>query len=130
MAAENGSAQSQSICPLPNLHLNVKVSDEEVAFQEVSGLDMESEPLEYRAGNSLEFCKVKIPGMRKIKWSYAITNDRCMHSPRVFRYGTCPCQTLFGACRSAEGRSTYKRYGSEFKEVPDDSNTTDSQLRK
>ena len=47
MAAENGSAQSQSICPLPNLHLNVKVSDEEVAFQEVSGLDMESEPLEY-----------------------------------------------------------------------------------
>lgn len=65
MADENGSAQSQSIWPLPKFHFNVKIGDDEVAFQEVSGLDMETEPLEYRAGNSPEFWKVKMPGMKK-----------------------------------------------------------------
>jgi len=63
--AEDGSAQSASVWPLPKFHFMVDVAGNEIAFQEVSGLDMETEPLEYRAGNSKEFSKVKMPGMVK-----------------------------------------------------------------
>ena len=57
--------RDRSTWPLAKFHFNVKIGGEEVAFQEVSGLDMESEPLEYRAGNSPQFWKVKMPGMKK-----------------------------------------------------------------
>ena len=63
--ADDGSAQSQTVWPLPKFHFQVKWDDTELAFQEVSGLDAESEPLEYRAGNSPVFSKVKMPGMLK-----------------------------------------------------------------
>ncbi|MEL6125754.1 MAG: phage tail protein [Pseudomonadota bacterium] len=63
--ADDGSAQSQTIWPLPKFHFQVKWDDAEVAFQEVAGLDMENEPIEYRAGNSPTFSKVKMPGMQK-----------------------------------------------------------------
>lgn len=63
--AEDGTAQSASVWPLPKFHFMVDVAGNEIAFQEVSGLDMEVEPLEYRAGNSKEFSKVKMPGMKK-----------------------------------------------------------------
>ncbi len=43
------------------------IGGEEMAFQEVSGLDTETEVLEYRAGNSKVFSKVKMPGMMKSK---------------------------------------------------------------
>jgi len=65
MADETGAEQSQSTWPLPKFHFRVDVGGNEIAFQEVSGLDMETEPLEYRAGNSKEFSKVKMPGMKK-----------------------------------------------------------------
>lgn len=63
--ADDGSAQSQTIWPLPKFYFSVKWDDSELAFQEVSGLDAESEVLEYRAGNSKVFSKVKMPGMLK-----------------------------------------------------------------
>jgi phage tail-like protein len=63
--ADDGSAQSSSVWPLPKFHFQVKWDDSEVAFQEVSGLDIETEPLEYRAGNSPVFSTVKMPGMIK-----------------------------------------------------------------
>lgn len=63
--AEDGSAQSASIWPLPKFHFQVKWDDTELAFQEVSGLDIETEPLEYRAGNNPVFSKQKMPGMIK-----------------------------------------------------------------
>lgn len=63
--ADDGSAQTQAIWPLPKFHFSVKWDDTELAFQEVSGLDIESEALEYRAGNSKVFSKVKMPGMIK-----------------------------------------------------------------
>ena len=63
--ADDGSAQTQAIWPLPKFHFQVKWDDTELAFQEVSGLDIETEPLEYRAGNSPVFSKIKMPGMLK-----------------------------------------------------------------
>ncbi len=63
--ADDGSAQSQTVWPLPKFYFSVKWDDTELAFQEVSGLDVESEALEYRAGNSKVFSKVKMPGMIK-----------------------------------------------------------------
>ena len=63
--ADDGSAQTGAIWPLPKFHFQVKWDDTELAFQEVSGLDIETEPLEYRAGNSKVFSKLKMPGMIK-----------------------------------------------------------------
>jgi len=63
--ADDGSAQTQAIWPLPKFHFQVKWDDTELAFQEVSGLDIETEPLEYRAGNNPVFSKIKMPGMIK-----------------------------------------------------------------
>ena len=37
----------------------------DVRFQEVSGLDMEAQPIEYRHGDSKEFSVIKMPGIKK-----------------------------------------------------------------
>ena len=63
--ADDGSAQSTSVWPLPKFHFQVKWDDAEVAFQEVSGLDLENQPIEYRAGNNPVFSTVKMPGLMK-----------------------------------------------------------------
>ncbi len=63
--ADDGSAQTQTLWPLPKFYFQVKWDDSELAFQEVSGLDIESEAIEYRSGNSPVFSKVKMPGMIK-----------------------------------------------------------------
>ncbi|MDO6589502.1 phage tail protein [Loktanella sp. D2R18] len=63
--ADDGSAQTQAIWPLPKFHFQVKWDDTELAFQEVSGLDIETQPLEYRAGNNPVFSTIKMPGMLK-----------------------------------------------------------------
>jgi len=62
---DDGSAQSQSAWPLPKFYFSVTWDDTEVQFQEVSGLDIETQALEYRAGNNPVFSTVKMPGMRK-----------------------------------------------------------------
>jgi phage tail-like protein len=62
--ADDGSAQN-AIWPLPKFHFQVKWDDTELAFQEVSGLDIETQPLEYRAGNNPVFSTIKMPGMLK-----------------------------------------------------------------
>ena len=36
-----------------------------MAFQEVSGLDIEAQIIEYRHGNSKEFSTIKMPGIKK-----------------------------------------------------------------
>jgi phage tail-like protein len=63
--ADDGSTQSTSVWPLPKFHFQVKWDDSEVAFQEVSGLDIEAQTIEYRAGNSPVFSTVKMPGLLK-----------------------------------------------------------------
>jgi phage tail-like protein len=63
--ADDGSAQSAEVWPLPKFYFQVKWDTEEMSFQEVSGLDIEAQPIEYRLGNSPEFSTVKMPGLKK-----------------------------------------------------------------
>lgn len=52
--------------PIPRFHFKVSFGDKgEIAFQEVSGLDTEYDTVEYRAGHSVDFDVVKMPGMKK-----------------------------------------------------------------
>ncbi len=62
---DDGSAQSATIWPLPKFHFQVKWGDNEIAFQEVSGLDSEAQIIEYRSGNSVNFTATKMPGLKK-----------------------------------------------------------------
>lgn len=55
-----------NIWPLPKFHFSVDWgSQQNLAFHEVSGLDMESQALEYRHSNSPVFAPIKMPGMQK-----------------------------------------------------------------
>jgi phage tail-like protein len=63
--ADDGSAQSTTVWPLPKFFFQVKWGDQEMSFQEVSGLDMEAQPIEYRHGDSKEFSVIKMPGIKK-----------------------------------------------------------------
>jgi phage tail-like protein len=63
--ADDGSAQSTSVWPLPKFYFEVHWGDAVMQFQEVSGLDVESQPLEYRHGDSPAFAAVKMPGIKK-----------------------------------------------------------------
>ncbi len=63
--AEDGSTQSANIWPLPKFHFEVKWDSNVMSFQEVSGLDIQSEEIKYRAGDSKVFSVVKMPGMVK-----------------------------------------------------------------
>lgn len=52
--------------PLPKFHFEVNWGSEfQIGFTEISGLDVESEVIEYRDGASKEYNKVKMPGMQK-----------------------------------------------------------------
>lgn len=63
--ADDGSAQSTSVWPLPKFHFQVEWDAEKVSFQEVSGLDIEAQPIEYRHGDSPEFSTINMPGIKK-----------------------------------------------------------------
>lgn len=63
--ADDGSAQSTAVWPIPKFHFQVKWDAEVMSFQEVSGLDIEAQPIEYRHGDSPEFSTIKMPGIKK-----------------------------------------------------------------
>jgi phage tail-like protein len=51
--------------PIPKFHFQAEWGGVRIGFTEVSGLDAETEVIEYRDGASLEYSKRKIPGMQK-----------------------------------------------------------------
>ena len=51
--------------PLPSFHFVVEWGGTNIGFQEVSGLSMEVDVIEYRHGASSEFSTVKMPGQKK-----------------------------------------------------------------
>ena len=63
--ADDGSAQSTTVWPLPKFYFQVKWDSEVMSFQEVSGLDIEAQPIEYRHGDSPEFSTINMPGIKK-----------------------------------------------------------------
>jgi phage tail-like protein len=54
-----------NIYPMPKFHFRVEWGGERLGFTEVTGLDMQVEAIEYREGSSLEYSKLKMPGMHK-----------------------------------------------------------------
>lgn len=50
--------------PLPKFHFRVEWDDTEIGFTEVSGLEIETELIEYREGNNKEYSTVKMPGLK------------------------------------------------------------------
>ncbi|WP_321289846.1 phage tail protein [uncultured Sunxiuqinia sp.] len=51
--------------PIPKFHFQVEWGGTKLGFSEVSGLDVETEVIEYRDGNMPEYNKLKMPGMQK-----------------------------------------------------------------
>ena len=51
--------------PLVKFHFQVEWGGTKIGFTEVSGLDIETEVVEYRHGASPEYSKIKMPGMQK-----------------------------------------------------------------
>ncbi len=51
--------------PLVKFHFQVEWGGTKIGFTEVSGLDVETEVVEYRHGASPEYFKTKMPGMQK-----------------------------------------------------------------
>jgi len=64
--ADDGSKQSSNVWPLAKFYFKVDIGDQkDLPFQEISGLDTETQPIEYRAGNNPVFSTVKMPGIKK-----------------------------------------------------------------
>lgn len=63
--ADDGSAQSTTVWPLPKFYFKVDLGGTEGHFREVSGLSAESTPIEYRSGDSPVFSTIKMPGIKK-----------------------------------------------------------------
>ncbi len=51
--------------PLPVFHFRVEWGGASMAFTEVSGLTAETQPIEYRTGDMVEFSSIKMPGLKK-----------------------------------------------------------------
>lgn len=64
--AGSGAEQDQ-FWPMPKFYFSVDIGEEftDLPFQEVSVLDVETEVIEYRHGNSPSFSTIKMPGMMK-----------------------------------------------------------------
>lgn len=63
--ADDGSQQSTTVWPLPKFHFQVRWDSAVFTFEEVSGLDAEAQPIEYRHGDSPAFSAIKMPGLKK-----------------------------------------------------------------
>lgn len=65
--ADDGSAQG-AIWPLPKFYFKVNLGsqDSTASFQEVSGLETETQVIEYRHGDSKTFGTIKMPGIAKV----------------------------------------------------------------
>ncbi|MBF0383841.1 MAG: phage tail protein [Magnetococcales bacterium] len=62
----SGDAQD-NVWPLPKFYFSVQLGDDDkVSFQEVDGLDSETQIIEYRHGNSPVFYPIKMPGLGKV----------------------------------------------------------------
>lgn len=56
-----------NVWPLPKFYFTVALGDNTaVSFQEVDGLDSETQVIEYRHGNSPVFYPIKMPGLGKV----------------------------------------------------------------
>ncbi|QRX82522.1 phage tail protein [Glaciimonas sp. PAMC28666] len=59
-----GEAQN-TVWPLPKFSFSVTIDGTKTSFQEVTGLEVEAQIIEYRAGDSKAFSTIKMPGIQK-----------------------------------------------------------------
>jgi len=52
--------------PLPKFYFSVTGMPGNPVFQEITGLEVETQVIEYRAGNSPIFAPIKMPGLQKV----------------------------------------------------------------
>ncbi len=64
--------EQEDVWSIPAFHFEVDISGvgNNLKFQEVSGLDFETQAIEYRSGNSKVFSVQKMPGTKKF---YSVT---------------------------------------------------------
>lgn len=65
---DDGSAQSTTVWPLPAFHFQVTIGVPaalHAAFSEVTGLNSETQFIEYRHGNNPTHATIKMPGLSK-----------------------------------------------------------------
>jgi phage tail-like protein len=56
-----------AVWPLPKFYFSVTLGDDDtVSFQEVDGLDSETQVIEYRHGDSPVFYPIKMPGLGRV----------------------------------------------------------------
>lgn len=61
-----GEAQND-VWPLPKFYFSVQLGDDDtVSFQEVDGLESETQVIEYRHGDSPSFYPIKMPGIGRV----------------------------------------------------------------
>ncbi|MDP5143942.1 phage tail protein [Rheinheimera baltica] len=63
--ADDASTQATSVWPIAKFYFQVQWDSKVMLFQEVSGLDIETQAIEYRAGNSPDFSVIQMPGLKK-----------------------------------------------------------------
>jgi len=63
--ADERSTEAGPLWPLPQFHFRVQWGTDTMSFQEVSGLDVETQPIEYRHGDGPEFSAIGMPGIKK-----------------------------------------------------------------
>jgi len=56
---------AEELWPVAKFHFSVQWGGNDIGFQEVSGLEMETQFIEYRAGNDPTYLTQKIPGLKK-----------------------------------------------------------------
>jgi phage tail-like protein len=54
-----------NVWPLPKFYFSVTIDGKDYPFQEVTGLETETQAIEYRHGNSKLFSTIKMPGIAK-----------------------------------------------------------------
>jgi phage tail-like protein len=64
--ADDGSAQN-AIWPLPKFYFNIDLGDgKKLGFSEITGLESDIKPIEYRHSDSKVFSTLKMPGLRSV----------------------------------------------------------------
>ncbi len=56
---------AEELWPIPKFHFSVEWAGNNIGFQEVTGLEMETQFIEYRAGDDPTYITQKIPGLKK-----------------------------------------------------------------
>jgi phage tail-like protein len=65
--ADDGDKQGDT-WPLPKFYFSVQLGDDkDVKFSEVSGLEADVKPIEYRHGDSKVFYPIKMPGLGSVR---------------------------------------------------------------